>query len=224
MEAKLYNQQGKETGSITLPESIFAVKWNNDLVQQVVLAMQANARNPIAHTKDRSEVSGTGKKPWKQKGTGSARHGSRRSPIWRTGGVAHGPRNERDYSQKINKKMRTKALFAVLSRKLEKGEILFVDDFTFEKPKTALAKGIVTALAKIDGYDLLAKKKKNALFLALPANDEIVVKSFRNFGNLYLDEVRNLNPVEVMRYKYLVFVGGQKVVEVLQERDTKKKA
>jgi large subunit ribosomal protein L4 len=224
MQATVYNQQGKEAGTLTLPESVFGLKWNNDLVQQVVLAMQANARNPIAHTKDRSEVSGTGKKPWKQKGTGSARHSSRRSPIWRTGGVAHGPRNERDYSQKINKKMRTKALYTVLSRKLSKGEILFVEAVTFDAPKTALAKGIITSLAKIDGYAPMATKRKNAMLVALPTPDEAVVKSFRNFGNLTLDEVRNLNPVEVMRYKYLVLVGGEKALEVLLQRGGKKKA
>ena len=126
MEANVYNKEGKEAGKVTLPESVFNVAWNGDLVHQVVVAMQANARIPWAHTKDRSEVSGTGKKPWKQKGTGNARHGSRRSPIWRTGGVAHGPRNEKSYKQKINKKMRAKALFSVLSKKVEEGEVLFV--------------------------------------------------------------------------------------------------
>src|SRR3989344_4389677 len=124
MEAKIYNQDGKESGKMDLPAKIFGLKWNSDLVHQVVVAMMGNARIPWAHTKNRGEVSGTGKKPWKQKGTGQARHGSRRSPIWVCGGVAHGPRNERKYDRKINKKMRAKALFTVLSQKFKDGELV----------------------------------------------------------------------------------------------------
>src|SRR5882724_5211705 len=136
MESIIYNVQGKETGKITLPESIFGLPWNADLVHQVVVAMQANARQNTAHTKDRSEVRGGGRKPWQQKGTGRARHGSSRSPIWKGGGVTHGPRNEKDYSQKINRQARQKALLVVLSRKLADKEIIFVDSLSLEAPKT----------------------------------------------------------------------------------------
>src|SRR3989338_8920163 len=106
MDAKVYNVKGKEVSSIELPESVFGVKKNDSLVRQVVLGMQANARTPVAHTKDRGDVRGGGKKPWKQKGTGRARHGSIRSPLWRGGGTTFGQRKERDYAQKINRKMR----------------------------------------------------------------------------------------------------------------------
>lgn len=222
MQAPLYNTQGKETGKIDLPESVFGLSWNNDLVHQVVTAMQANARNPIAHTKDRSEVSGTGKKPWRQKGTGNARHGSRRSPIWRTGGVAHGPRNERDYSQKINKKMRAKALYTVLSKKLKDGEILFVDELSFEAPKTKDAKATITSLAGIDGFSMLDKKRKNAALIALPVRAAATEKSFANIGSVLVESVRNLNPVEALRYKYLVVVGAKDAIEVLESREGKK--
>jgi large subunit ribosomal protein L4 len=224
METKVYNQQGKETGSVTLPESVFNVAWNANLVHQVVTAMQANARTPVAHTKNRAEVSGTGKKPWKQKGTGNARHGSRRSPIWRTGGVAHGPRNERDYGQKINKKMRAKALYTVLSKKFKDGEILFVDTFTFATPKTKDAKATIAELAKVKGFEKLATKRVNAAIIADVAKSDAVRKSFQNFGNMSIEEVRNLNPVEVLRHKFLIIASPEESMKTLAGRIAPKKA
>lgn len=222
METKIYNQQGKETGHVTLPDDVFAVAWNKDLVHQVVTAMQANARTPVAHTKNRAEVSGTGKKPWKQKGTGNARHGSRRSPIWRTGGVAHGPRNERDYTQKINKKMRSKALYAVLSKKLQDGEILFLDALTLDTPKTKDAKHIIAELAKVKGFERLATKRTNTALIADVVKNNAVQKSFQNFGNMRIEEVRNLNPVELLRYKYLIVVTPEESIKQLASRVTTK--
>src|SRR3954468_2503145 len=127
MKSDIYNIQGKKAGTIELPESVFGVAWNDSLMHQVVTSMNSNSRTNVAHTKTRGEVRGGGKKPWKQKGTGRARHGSTRSPIWVGGGVAHGPRNDQNFSRKINKKVRAKALLTVLSRKYKDGEILFVD-------------------------------------------------------------------------------------------------
>jgi large subunit ribosomal protein L4 len=221
MDATVYNMSGKETGKVTLPEGVFDVAWNRDLVHQVVTAMQANARTPVAHTKNRAEVSGTGKKPWKQKGTGSARHGSRRSPIWRTGGVAHGPRNERDYTQKINKKMRAKALYTVLSKKLKDGEVLFLDSLTFAAPKTKDAKAAITALATIKGFEKLATKRRNAALIASASRNDAALKSFRNFGSMMLEDVRNLNPVDVLRYKYLVISSADEAIKLLVNRSSK---
>src|SRR5437868_2291267 len=131
MESKIYNKKGEEAGKIKLPEDIFATQWNADLVHQVVVSMMSNARSSIAHTKTRGEVRGGGKKPWQQKGLGRARHGSSRSPIWVGGGVAHGPRNDKNFDRKINKKMKTKALYTVLSKKMKDNEILFIDSFDF---------------------------------------------------------------------------------------------
>jgi large subunit ribosomal protein L4 len=131
----LYNIKGNEAGSGELPEGVFETPWNADLVHQVVVSMMSNARTPVAHTKDRSEVRGGGKKPWQQKGLGRARHGSIRSPIWVGGGVAHGPRNDKNFARKINRKMKAKALYAILTRKLKDGEILFVDTLILKNQK-----------------------------------------------------------------------------------------
>src|SRR3989338_1505182 len=98
MESKLYNIKGEAIGTFDAPEKIFGLPWNADLVHQVVVSMQGNARAGVAHTKDRGEVRGGGKKPWQQKGTGRARHGSSRSPIWKSGGGTHGPRQDKNYA------------------------------------------------------------------------------------------------------------------------------
>jgi large subunit ribosomal protein L4 len=209
MEAKVYNSQGKETGKITLPEEVFGLSWNADLVHQVVTTMQDNARTPIAHTKDRSEVSGGGKKPWRQKGTGRARHGSSRSPIWVGGGVAHGPRNERVFGGKINKKAKAKALYTVLAEKMRNGEILFVDAFDAKEAKTKEAKDIIKNLSTIKGFETLATKRKNAALVALGEKNEGAVRSLSNFGNIEVDDVKDLNAVDVLQYKTLVIVNPE---------------
>ena len=223
-EAPVYNQEGKKTGTIKLPAHIFDAKWNPDLVHQVVTSMQSNLRPPVAHTKDRGEVRGGGAKPWRQKGTGRARHGSNRSPIWVGGGVTHGPRNEKDYTKQINKKMRTKALYAVLSQKLRDGEIIFLEDISLGAPKTAEAKKILTALSQQKGFEKLATKKRNALLLALPEKNEAVGRSFSNIGNMTVEEVRNLNPLAILTHTYLVITNPAESVKALEGRYGAKKA
>ena len=136
MEATIYNQKGAETGKIKLPENIFGAKWKESLVHQVVTSMMGNKRTPIAHTKNRGDVAGSGIKPWRQKGTGKARHGSRRSPIWVGGGATHGPLAERNFALKISQKMRQGAIFAVLSQRLKEGEVKIVDSFSIAEPRT----------------------------------------------------------------------------------------
>ncbi|MDP2651598.1 MAG: 50S ribosomal protein L4 [bacterium] len=218
MELPIFSMEGKKVGSIALPESIFGMPWKNDLVHQVTTAMQANLRQNRANTKDRSEVSGGGKKPWKQKGTGQARTGSSRSPIWRHGGVTFGPRTERDYGEKINRKMRVGALLSVLSRKAKDGEIILVNQFTFTAPKTAVAKSVIAALAKSADAGTLVTKKKNAALLALAAHNANIIKSFSNFGNLMTEEVRNLNPLEVMTHQYLIIEKPEEAFAALIAR------
>ena len=217
MKSAIYNTEGKEVSTTELPERIFGLPWNADLVYQVVVSMQANARAPFAHTKDRSDVRGGGRKPWKQKGTGRARHGSRTSPIWRGGGITFGPRNEKDFSKKINKKMSTKALYTTLSRKLKDNELVFVDTFAFGTPKSSTAKAALTALSKT-ALEGAVNRKKNAVLIALPERDEAVEKSFRNFGNVSVAEVRSLNPVAVLSYKYVVIANPEKAIETLAGR------
>ncbi len=220
MNAKVYSVEGKEAGSVTLPEAVFGVAWNPDMVHEVVTGMQANARAGTAHTKDRSEVRGGGRKPWKQKGTGRARHGSRRSPIWTGGGVAHGPRNDKDYSVKINKKVRTKALVSVLSKKFTDNEVIFVEALTMAEPKTKTAKAILTALATASGQAQLATKRKNAAVVVLAARDLATEKSFRNFGNIEVVQAKDVNPVELLTYKYVVVANPDAALEVLSARVT----
>ena len=180
--------------------------------------MQSNARAGTAHTKDRSEVRGGGRKPWKQKGTGRARHGSRRSPIWTGGGVTFGPRNEKDHSVKINKKVRTKALASVLSKKLADNEVFFVDSLAMDEPKTKDAKAVIAALAKGTGNESLVTKRKNAAIVLLADRNLATEKSFRNFGNLEVIMAKDVNPVELLTYKYVVVADAASAVEVLEKR------
>jgi large subunit ribosomal protein L4 len=220
MEATLYNIKGEKAGKVEIPENIFGVPFNADLLHSVVTAMQANARNSVAHTKDRSEVRGGGKKPWKQKGTGRARHGSSRSPIWKGGGVTHGPRNEKVYTQKINRQARQKALLVALSRKWKDGELIFVDSIEMENPKTAAGVQAIKNLSKAAGFEM---KKNNAALIALPVRHEATKKSFANIGNISIEEVRTLNPVNVLSSKYLIIANPEAAFETLTHKRVVKK-
>ncbi|OGC88204.1 50S ribosomal protein L4 [Candidatus Adlerbacteria bacterium RIFOXYC1_FULL_48_26] len=220
MEATLYNIKGEKKGTVTLPENIFGLPFNADLLHDVVTAMQANARTPVAHAKTRGEVRGGGKKPWQQKGTGRARHGSSRSPIWRGGGVTHGPRNDKIYAQKINRQARQKALLVALSRKWKDGEIIFVDSLEMAAPRTAEAKNIIANLGKAG---LVMKKKYNGALIALPERHTATVKSFANIGNVTVEEVRTLNPVNVLSSKYLIIANPEAAFVTLGSKRVVKK-
>src|SRR3989344_9348318 len=218
LEAAIYAPSGKPVGSVTLPAGIFGLPWNSDLVHQVVTAMRANARQPVAHAKDRSEVRGGGKKPWRQKGTGRARHGSSRSPIWRHGGVTHGPRNDRDFSQKINKKMRVKALFVVLSKKFAEGQMLFMQDLSMKEPKTKDARAMLTNWGTIDGFTPLATRRKNALYVVLSKADASVKKSFQNMGNVLVGTMGTVNPVDLLSYRYVLFANPEECMKIMEAK------
>jgi large subunit ribosomal protein L4 len=215
MEAPIYSSAGKKIDSVALPEAIFGVRWNADLVKQVADSLLSTKRKPIAHTKDRSEVRGGGKKPWKQKGTGRARHGSIRSPIWVGGGVTGGPRNEKNFERKVSHKMRSKALYTILSQKLRDGEILFVDSVNLTEPKTKLAIKALQSLSSVKGFEKIFSKKNNATIIALSSKNKETERAFDNLGNIETLEARNLNPLALLEYKYLIIENPQKSFAVL---------
>lgn len=218
MEAIVYNKNGKEAGKVTLDEKVFGVAWNADLVHQVASAMMSNRRSGTAHTKDRSEVSGTGKKPWKQKGTGRARHGSKRSPIWVGGGIAHGPRSDKDYSKKLTKKMKAKALVTILSRKLRDGQVLFVDSLSQDEIKTKIAGETLKSLSSVSGFGRLSGSPKKLAHIAFGEVKDAVRKSYNNIPYIDMDEVRNLNVLDILNHEYLIIENPELSLKVLEAK------
>ena len=194
MKIDVYNQEGKVVGDATLPKGIFEVKLNTDLVHQIAVSLSANNRQISAHTKNRGEVSGGGKKPWRQKGTGRARHGSIRSPLWKGGGVTHGPRIERVFEKDIPKKMRRKALFMVLSQKAKNKQLVVLDKIELEKGKT---KEMAKSLAKLPC-------SSQATLIALPNYDKKIFLASRNIKKTSVEDARNLNVLQLLNHKYLL--------------------
>ena len=205
MKITAYNQEGKETGQTLLPKEIFEVPMNPDLVHQIAVSQMANRRKAIARVKDRSEVRGGGKKPWRQKGTGRARHGSTRSPIWKGGGVTFGPTKERTFKKKIPQKMRRKALFMVLSAKAKDNLLIVLDKFDLDQIKTKMI---------IQVLDKLPSKGQSSL-IALPKLDKNLVLSARNLPNSETIEARNLNVLDLLSFKYLII--PKESVKVIKE-------
>ncbi len=161
MKVDILDKDNKKVDTLELPDRIFKAKWNPELVKQVLYVQVSNRHHPWAHTKDRSEVRGGGKKPWAQKHTGRSRHGSSRSPLWSGGGVTFGPRNDRDYTRKINKKMKQAALFSLLSQKLKEGALKIVDTMVLEKPKTKNASAIFRNIFKLTSSVIVIPAKNN---------------------------------------------------------------
>lgn len=209
METALYNVEGKSVGEITLPKEVFEVRWNPELVHQVITSMQANQRKGMAHTKDRSEVRGGGRKPWRQKGTGRARHGSIRSPIWIGGGVTHGPRIEKTYTKHIPKKMARRALYSLLSQKARDKEIIVLDEFRFPAIKTKEGAALLKRFANAD-ITAFSTAKRNVL-VAIPDGEGIMTRAFRNIPRAMALASRDLSVLDAARYTYLMF--SQKSLE-----------
>lgn len=206
MKTDLYNQNGEIIGDVDLPETIFNLRVNPDLIHRVLVAQMANSRHPYAHTKDRGEVRGGGRKPWRQKGTGRARHGSSRSPIWVGGGVTFGPRKERNFYQKVNKKTKRKALFMVLSGKIRDKELMVLDSLKFEELKTKTAASAIKALsAKLDGYKE-SRRKPDSILVVTPELDKDVNRATNNLPFVSVLSADSLNIKDLLEKKYLILL------------------
>ncbi len=212
MFVKVYNQKGEETGKTALPKELFEVSFNSDLVHQVVVSQMGNRRQVSAHTKGRGDVRGGGRKPWRQKGTGRARAGSRRSPIWRGGGITFGPTNERNFKKIIPQKMRRKALFMVLSQKAKDSEIIILDKLKLEKAKTKEAANIVRLIRANKSINQIRNskakssktKKQESFLIALPKMDENIIRAARNLPKATTILAKDLNCLDILSYKYLM--------------------
>ncbi|MBU1289668.1 50S ribosomal protein L4 [Patescibacteria group bacterium] len=206
----VYNQEGEEVGKVNLPADVFGLEINQDLICQAVNAQRANARESIAHTKDRSEVSGGGKKPWRQKGTGRARHGSNRSPIWKGGGVTFGPTNERVFTQKINKKMKQKSLLMALSSKVKDEEIILLDKLDLTEAKTKKMAEILNKLKNGAKKDI-----DKGVLIVLPAVDQKIITASRNLPKIKTIQADSLNIYDILNYHYLLM--PKESIKVIQK-------
>jgi len=199
MKYPVYNQKGEKVEEISLPDNIFGVKMNLGLLYQAIRVYQNNKRQGTAHTKTRGNVSGGGKKPWRQKGTGRARHSSIRSPIWIGGGVTFGPEKEKVYSRKLPKKMKRLALLMVLSEKARTNSILILDKIDIEQAKTKLmAQTIDNLRNKIETFE------KGSILLALDEKNDKIARVSKNIPKVKTMEARELNSLDLLSYKHLV--------------------
>jgi large subunit ribosomal protein L4 len=194
LKIKVYNSEGKENGEIKLDPKVFDIEINPVVVQQVVEAHVANRRQVLAHTKVMSEVRGGGKKPWRQKGTGRARHGSSRSPIWKGGGVTFGPRKNRNFTKKVNKKVKVKALFMVLTDKFKNNKLTVIDEIKLENRKTKDLLKIVKNIKLVDQKVVIGLGKKNIN----------IQDSAKNIDNVKAMPADSFNVYTLLKYENLV--------------------
>lgn len=204
-KAAVYNMEGKQTGETDLNDRVFGAEINEDIMHQVVVMQLANRRKGTSSTKSRGEVRGGGRKPWRQKGTGRARAGTNRSPLWKGGAVTFGPK-PRDYSYTIPKKIRHKAIKSALSSKVKEGEIKVLEELEIKQPKT---KEMVKILKNLDvnGKALIILKDK----------DDNIIKSSRNIPGVTLIGAGFLNTYDILNHGQLVITKDalSKVEEVL---------
>jgi len=194
IKVKLYDWQGQELGQESLDSALFGVKVKPTLVHQVVTAQQKNAREVIAHTKGRAEVRGGGKKPWQQKGTGRARHGSIRSPLWIGGGITFGPTNMRNFAVRLNKKLKRKVLTMVLSDKVANNKLILVEAYNLSEIKTKLLQ---------ETLNKLPVKGKKTLIVTKSVEDKIV-KSAQNLPRVNTINYASLNVLDLLKNEYLL--------------------
>jgi len=214
-KAKVYNQEGQSVGEKTLPAEIFEVEVKEGLIQQAVELYLANQRKVYAHTKGRSEVRGGGRKPWRQKGTGRARHGSIRSPLWKGGGITFGPTKEASYKKKMNKKARRKALFMALSDKVKNEHLIIIDKIDIEKSKTKEFKNIVDKVGKAVAKEQTDKKVKNSYLVVIDPKNKPLFQASRNLAKIKVLSATSLNIYEILKYHW-VFVTEKGLENVLK--------
>lgn len=218
MKTTVYNQKGESVGEVELNPKIYEVKPSTHLLAEAVRVQRANSRQGTSNTKTRAEVRGGGKKPWKQKGTGRARVGSIRSPIWRHGGVTFGPRSNQNWELKMNKKAKTKALFMSLSDKVKSSRFFVVDSITLENPKTKEFNAMFSGIAK-----QLKDLGRQPLFV-LPKKDEKFLRASRNLKSLNSILANSLNVVDVMKADSIVALKDSlPVIEKVYLKEGKKK-
>lgn len=223
MQVTIYTTEGKKAKTLELPENIFGAAWNADLVSQVLYSQASNRRAGTAHTKNRAEVRGSHKKPWNQKGSGRARHGSAQSPLWKGGGVTFGPRKDKNYKKTIPKGMKVAALYSLLSAKVAAGKVIFVDTLSEGTGKTRAADTIMRNLATIDGFKTLCYKKPNNVYVSTKKGDEMSKRAFRNLPYMTLHNVEDLNPLDLANTRYLVIANPEETIAYLASKIGEKK-
>ena len=210
-KVKLFNTEGKEVGQKKLRDDVFGVTVNSTFVHEVVVGIKANARKPWAHTKERSDVRGGGKKPWKQKGTGRARHGSIRSPLWKGGGVTFGSRNERDFTKKINRKAKRSAFFMTLSDKVADDHLLLVEGLEGKEGKT---KEVVALIEKLP--------VEGRVTIVLHNDDKLLARSVKNLKKIRLVSTNSVGIMDVLDSNFVVMTpeATEKIESLAKEKAT----
>ncbi len=210
MKSEIYNIQAKKVGDLALVKSIFDTDYSPSLIAQAIRAYLFNQRSSYAKTKTRSEVAGTRKKVWSQKGTGNARHGNRTAPIFKGGGVALGPDGMQNYSLKMNKKMKKQALNAILTKFAQDKKIMIIDDFSKLEPKTKIGTTLITGLKAADS--VLSKSKK--IGVITDKTIDPVKRAFGNIKSISLLTLNSLNVYDLSKQNYLIF--SQQAIEKLK--------
>lgn len=203
-QVEIYDIKGAKVGKAKLPDAIFAVKTNANLLRQAAIAQLANSRQSTAHTKTRGEVSGGGRKPWRQKGTGKARAGSSRSPIWVGGGITFGPRSDRNYTQSLTKKMRRLALFMALADKSQSEHLIIIKDLTLDKPKTRVMNEILGNLPTKDG----------SVLIVMEESEPTIEVASANLPQVKTIHLSSLNLLDILQHDYLLLT--QKCLQALE--------
>ncbi len=214
IKVQVYNQSAAPVKELELAANVFGLKANADLLHQAVVTQQANERQVLAHTKDRSEVRGGGKKPWKQKGTGRARVGSSRSPLWIGGGVTFGPTKDRNFSKKLNKKMKQRAVMMALSDKIAQSSLVVIDTLKMAEFKTKQFNEMVKAFEK----EVLPARR--SLLIINGEKDQKAFYSGRNLKGVNIINPENINIVDLLSSRQVMI--NEESLKALEAQYSKK--